>query len=176
MFVRPNKETVETRMFSDDRITAQQSNTGGNRTAANSSKELSGHRPSSKKQFDAGIATPAPSQVTEISPGPVRNSFRALPRLRRAQTGRKKAPYPQIVYLLIRENNWVEFIISRVPAHRRASLFLFAFTESRFIRVDCTQPRFIPPISSSVLLNGRYILRRSDNVWKIQSVRKRASV
>jgi hypothetical protein len=37
---------------------------------ANSSKELSGHRASSKKQFHAGGATlPAPSRVTEISPG-----------------------------------------------------------------------------------------------------------
>lgn len=43
-------------------------------------------------------------------------------------------------------------------------------SESRFIRVDYTQPRFIPPISSSVLLNGRYILRRSDNVWKVRWV------
>lgn len=64
-------------------------------------------------------STAAPHrQVTEISPGTACNSFRALPRLRRAQTGRKKAPYPQIVYLLIRTNNWAEFIISRVPVHR----------------------------------------------------------
>lgn len=117
---------------------------------------------------------PAPSRVTEISPGPACNSFRALPRLCRAQTGRKKAPYPQIVYLLIRENNWVEFIISRVPAHRRALLFLFVFMDPvLYSRVDCTYiPRFIPLVSSSVLLNGCYILRHTDNVWKVRSVER----
>lgn len=145
MLARCNKEKVEMRMLSDDTAGSQQSSQilGGNRTAANSSKELSGHRPSSKKQFHAGVATPAPSQVTEISPGPVRNSFRALPRMRRAQTGRKKAPYPQIVYLLIRENNWVEFIISRVPAHRRAPVVFVCFHGIAFYsHVDRTQPSF----------------------------------
>lgn len=129
MFRRSGKEKPKMRVFSDDAADYGRTVKQRKQYGANSSKELSGHRPSSKKQFRAGVVTPAPSQVTEISPGPVCNSFRALLRLRRAQTGRKKAPYPQIVYLLIRENNWVEFIISRVPAHRCALLFLFVFTD-----------------------------------------------
>lgn len=140
------------------------------RYGANSSEELSGHRAKSNSAPAA-----LPSQVTEISPGTACNSFRALPRLRRAQTGRKKAPYPQIVYLLIRENNWAEFIISRVPAHRRCAralvvlVFAFVFTDTvsfarAHTRTYAHTARFIPPISSSVLLHGRYISRRSDNV------------
>lgn len=40
--------------------------------------------------------------------------------LRRAQTARQKLSYPQIVYLLIRRNNRVEFIISHVFVRQRA--------------------------------------------------------
>lgn len=110
---------------------------------ANSSKELSGVSfVGAKSNSTLGVATAAraPSQVTEISPGLACNSFRALcPRLRRSQTGRKKAPHPQIVYLLIRENNWVKFIISRVPEQRCARVAAFVFVcfhvrASRFIR------------------------------------------
>jgi len=98
---------------------------------ANSSKELSGHRASSKKQFHAGGATPgAVTGHRDITGRGHAIHFALLPWLCREggreeeeeaqQTGRKKALYPQIVYLLIRENNWVEFIISRVPARARA--------------------------------------------------------
>lgn len=115
------------------------------RYGANSSEELSGYREHRAKSNSTPAALP--SQVTEISPGTACNSFRALPRLRRAQTGRKKAPYPQIVYLLIRENNWAEFIISRVPAHPDVarvccSCFRVCFCSHRFIRVDCTHNAF----------------------------------
>jgi len=98
---------------------------------ANSSKELSGHRASSKKQFHAGGATPgAVTGHRDITGRGHAIHFALLPWLCREggreeeeeaqQTGRKKALYPQIVYLLIRENNWVEFIISRVPARARS--------------------------------------------------------
>lgn len=132
------------RVFSDDAANhsrAEQSNSESYRTAVRSEFFQRIKRTSAIEQKAIPRQrryAPAPSQVTEISPGPACNSFRALPRLRRAQTGRKKAPYPQIVYLLIRENNWVEFIISRVPAHR-ALLFLFVFTDPvLYSHVDCT--------------------------------------
>lgn len=61
------------------------------------------------------------------------------------------------------------YYFTRARAPTRAVVFV-CFHGIAFYSHGLYTPRFIPPISSSVLLNGRYILRRSDNVWKVRSV------